>query len=409
MTDPRISEHPMQQDGSPPPTHPLLLRLAVRLLAKAERSVADRAVRLRLDARELPEVCDAIDGESIRRVEWLLRDLERTGWARLVLSRERPFAGFADRSPQLELIDFDALAAWAGYTPRADRWQQRWMSHLEHQWAEPDVARKQALIEYLGRNPLRALADSDLESAQRSLETLRDLCASGRSMPVREASAQAFQGRSKVLDNRDELLRLLGAESGQFWEAPIQLLVDIPARIDEALFIENLVTFERMADTRRDGWRSSLLIYAAGFRAGAKRLRQSAGCRLYLRAGCADPATATRSTTSLLQPVTAWLFENAPLPVRFFGDLDFSGMQILASLREGFAQAEAWRSGYGDLILALQGGEGHQPEAAGKEGQIDPGTTGCPYADEVLLATLRRFGRFIDQESWRGCGGFTAP
>ena len=68
---------------------------------------------------------------------------------------------------------------------------------------------------------------------------------------MREASARAFHGRSKVLDSRDELLRLLGAAPGQFWEAPIQLLVDIPPAFDEALFVENLVTFERMADARR--------------------------------------------------------------------------------------------------------------------------------------------------------------
>ena len=89
--------------------------------------------------------------------------------------------------------------------------------------------------------------------------------------------------------------------------------------------------------------------------------------------------------------------------MRSFGDLDFAGMQILASLREVFAQAEAWRPGYGELIRALSEGGGHLPEMASKERQTDPGTTGCRYADDELLPLMRQRGRFVDQEVF-GCG-----
>jgi hypothetical protein len=70
-------------------------------------------------------------------------------------------------------------------------------------------------------------------------------------MPLREVSANVFHERSKVLDNREELLRVLGAGEGQFYESPVQLLVSAPDSIGFALFVENLVTFERMADERR--------------------------------------------------------------------------------------------------------------------------------------------------------------
>lgn len=41
------------------------------------------------------------------------------------------------------------------------------------------------------------------------------------------------------------------------------------------------------------------------------------------------------------------------------------------------------------------------PTGPGVEGQqIDPGETGCPYAGEVLLPTMRRHGRFVDQEAF---------
>ena len=111
------------------------------------------------------------------------------------------------------------------------------------------------------------------------LQAAHDLPGLKISAALREASARVFHGRSKVLDSRDELLRLLGAKPGQFWDAPIQLLVDIPATFDEALFVENLVTFERMADVRQPHWAHSLLIYAAGFKGSARRLRHRNGAR----------------------------------------------------------------------------------------------------------------------------------
>ena len=101
-----------------------------------------------------------------------------------------------------------------------------------------------------------------------------------------------------------------------------------------------------------------------------------------------------------LEAVGAWLFGKSDLPVRFFGDLDFAGMQILGSLREVFAQAEAWRPGYAKLATVLSAGDGHTPEAAGKGRQGDPGITGCAYADGVLLPLMRQSGRFVDQEGF---------
>ncbi len=379
---------------------PILLRIAASLLAKAERSSGERAVRLKLDRRELPELYDQVHAEAVGRVELLLREIERTGWVRLILTRERDFAGFADRKPQLELIDFDALADWAGYRRLAESWQRRLVAHLEQHWRDPGAERKRALLEYLIRSPLAALAALPAEEAMSSLQALAALCRSGVAMPLREASARVFQGRSKVLDSRDELLRLLGAGPGQFWEAPIQLLLDIPPAFDEALFVENLVTFERMADARGADWQHSLLIYAAGFKGSAKRLRHRNGCRVYLRASHADALALEPLAVRGLEAVDAWLFGKSDLPVRFFGDLDFSGMQILGSLREVFAQAAAWQPGYAKLAALLSDGHSHAPEAAGKERQGDPGTTGCNYADRVLLPLMRQSGRFVDQEGF---------
>lgn len=397
-----------------PSPHPFLLRLARLLLAKAERSTTQGPVRLPLDRKAAPELHDAVEADQIQLLRMQLDDLCATGWVALLLEAPRAFASFSDRKPRLELCDFDALAAWAGYTPQAQRWRQQWRAHLAaHCAANPleAPADPAAVLDHLARSPLVPVEGLPVEEATRSLATLTNLCRSGQAMALREAPARAFQGRSKVLDHREELLRLLGATSGQFTEAPIQLLLAPPhwnptgssdgggSAFTDVLFIENLVTFEHMADTRASAWAGSLLVYAAGFRGSARRLRSRTGCRLYLRAPASTPS---------LPEIERWLFRPLkderngapPVQVCFFGDLDHAGMQILASLREVFPQAGAWRPGYERLARLLSAGAGHPPELAAKAQQTDPGRTGCAYADNELLPLLRSRGRFIDQEAF---------
>lgn len=409
MDTPELSSIP-----GPPSPHPFLLRLARSLLAKAERSTAQGPVRLPLDRKAAPELHDAVNVDQIQLLRMQLDELCATSWVALRLEAPRAFAGFSDLKPRLELCDFDALAAWAGYTPQALRWRQQWRAHLAAHWAadrQNAPADLPAVLDHLARNPLVAVEGLSLDEATRSLSALTALCRSGQTMVLREASARAFQGRSKVLDHREELLRLLGSTAGQFTEAPIQLLLAPPlgkpagandsgaSAFKDVLFIENLVTFEHMADARAQAWAGSLLVYAAGFRGSARRLRSRAGCRLYLRA----PASAAS-----LPAIERWLFEppqdarkgSLAVPVSFFGDLDHAGMQILASLREVFSQASAWRPGYVQLASLLVAGAGHPPELAAKAQQMDPGCTGCAYADDELLPLLRSQGRFIDQEAF---------
>lgn len=388
---------PPLRGTDPPAVHPFLQRLATAILAKAERSTGQGPVRLALDRKTAPELHAATDADQLQLLVMLLDDLCATGWLAMRIEPARAFAGFTDRKPRLELRDFDALAAWAGYTPQALRWQRQWRSYLAQQWASHSTAacpgEPQVVIEYLSRNPMAQLECLSLEEATRSLSALVELCRSGRSMALREASACVFQGRAKLLDNREELLRLLGAAPGQFFEPPIQLLVALPhgSTFADVLFIENLVTFERMAEARAAQWRHSLLVFAAGFRGSARRLRSRSGCRLYLQAPWSETGLAA---------VESWLFEAAEVPVGFFGDLDFAGMQILASLREVFPGGSAWYHGYQALASLLAQGGGHLPEQASKSQQTDPGATGCAYADAKLLPAIRRFGRFIDQEAF---------
>ena len=97
------------------------------------------------------------------------------------------------------------------------------------------------------------------------------------------------------------------------------------------------------------------------------------------------------------ETVEKWLFSDSPsLPAWFWGDLDWSGMRILRTLRETFREVGAWEPGYAPMRAILLDGRGHQPEAADKRGQQPLASTGCGYADAQLLPLLGR--GFVDQE-----------
>jgi hypothetical protein len=249
-----------------------------------------------------------------------------------------------------------------------------------------------ALAEYLARSPMLALEHLGIEGATSALERLYQACRDGGQLPLRELSARVFQGRSKVLVSRGELLRVLGAQPSQFQEAPIQLLASVPPAPTEVLFIENLLTFETMAAQRQPAWSDAILLYAAGFRGGARRLLEPGASVVYLREDA--PSGGAHTVRSFLQ-------RPAQTPVVFYGDLDFSGLDILRNLRQVFSHAQAWRPGYEALLALLHDGGSHRPEWAEKERQSDPGATGCTWADQVLLPALRESGRFVDQEAVR--------
>jgi hypothetical protein len=384
----------------------MLIRLAHALLNKAGRSQehgsqGHRSVTLKLDAKVLPELHATQTPDGLASIDALLQSLVQTGWVSLRTKKPEAFQTLADQDPTLELRDADALALWSGHQPEGPKWSRELVKQLRAPGVL-DVPDATALLDYLQRNPLPWFAGMPAGEVAEVLNALAAACATTTGRPalfLRELSARHFKGHSKVLDKREECMRLLGAEADQFSEAPVQLLVCLPETsaeaqaFDEVLFIENLVTFERMALKRQPAWARCALVFASGFKGAARRLRQPRGASLYWRGQAHAMAT---------QAFTKWLYGQAHtgLPVCFYGDLDFAGLQILAQLRQSFVHCEAWRPGYGALATAMQAGHAHAPESAGKEAQTDPGHTGCPHADLVLLPLLRESGLCIDQECW---------
>jgi hypothetical protein len=93
-----------------------------------------------------------------------------------------------------------------------------------------------------------------------------------------------------------------------------------------------------------------------------------------------------------------WLRAGMKLPSWFWGDLDYSGMRIIAALRGVFEGLSAWEPGYQPMLERLRGGDGHTPDEAGKGKQTPIEFTGCGYVDSYLLPEIRNMNRFLDQE-----------
>jgi len=263
---------------------------------------------------------------------------------------------------------------------------------------EHDRAWAAALGEYLPNLPAEmaeALRRKPLELAERSPQQLAQRLAEAathlhKGMSLREASARAFWGNSKVLDGRSALITAICTKHAAL---PVALQVHIPATWEGVLLIENEASFIRACQHAGASHSRAALLFCSGFRGAATRLRSVGGARLFVS-----------SSTQIqdLHGFDRWLNtpqENA-MPVWFFGDLDFSGMAILRELRQSFIQIKAWQPGYSVLLERLFAGEAHFGAESNKQGQRDPISTGCEYSDTVLLPALRRTQQFVDQEAF---------
>ncbi len=213
-------------------------------------------------------------------------------------------------------------------------------------------------------------------------------------LSLRQLSSRCFAGDSKFLDNREDLIRELYPER-VIAPRPVMVSVFLPARIEGVLFIENQDSYLQAVSDELGTRHKFALVYAAGFRGSAGRIRQREGVSLHYHGASAMNGQAQ---------LEAWWFgpDTAGWPCWFWGDLDYAGMGILKAFRQRFGNMQAWQPGYRPMLDRLQKGQGHAPAMTDKQAQTDPGSTGCDYADTVLLPLMRQHGMFVDQEGTQG-------
>lgn len=372
---------------------PVVVAVANVLLDRRETgpAIRERPLKLKLDDAVYRGLFTGPASEA--DYHWsLLGQMERAGWIRLHVDPPRrgrnATAGYY-RNPKAELADEEGLRHLTGRDRPDDvtRWRQTLVAAAVTALGDA----QHPVVAMLARRAERfRLTDNAAEVADRLLR-LREM--DPASFLLREASSQLFWGHSKVLDQQEDLIAaLLGVEECPFLQSPIQISVVMPhVECRSVLFVENLATFERLS--RHGGPPETALVFASGYKGTARRLRSPTGASLYFR-------WPDLPNVQAAEHFARWLHRlddiAAPMPVLFFGDLDYEGMGILKALRECFPGACTYRPGYEQLLALL--GEGHSAEVASKTGQRDPGTTGCDYADDVLLPALRKAGRFVDQE-----------
>jgi hypothetical protein len=292
------------------------------------------------------------------------------------------------------LYDVDWQGAKVTFAPEVEETLRVW---LRRDWNEPAAMVWRRAIERHApkfHDAGAALLSQRIAIENRSADDIVAALAAAAGirvpMTLRQLSATVFWGDSKILDERGELIAALLPHL-KILDRVLVIAVHLPELCNGVLFIENQDTYTAAAAGTPTEALEFALVYVAGFRGTAARVRNRLGSLLHY----AGPGL-----RELASHFDAWWYDGGAAfgPAWFWGDLDFAGMQILKSLRSRFENLEAWPVGYEPLRVQMQAGGGHGLLTDDSKGQVDPVLTGCAYADSVLLPAIRRHGR-RDQES----------
>jgi hypothetical protein len=379
---------------------PLAKRLLGSALDRLDRSRPEdrtNAVRIPIDPNTAPEIFRA---ETIadREIAWHVIDvLADAGIGILAYRRAARHGSREDRQPLFEIsttpANEDRLRAFYGRPRPGLKYSDEWRCLVQSSELDNDI---KAAISDL---PVSIPGRSATEVFSR-LISIRSLHDHRETLHLREVSSRIFWGLSKVLDNRSDLVAaLLGLAECPYPAQPIHLNVYFAGAFSWILFIENKTSFERAIRDAREAllhgrfspYAGAALIYSSGFMGTAGRMRKSSGSRAFY---CLD----TVSNANQVEVFDVAFYSDIDVNTAFWGDLDHAGIAILSSLRTNFPSARAWEPGYAPMLGRLESGEGHAPEEAKKVGQKMILSTGCSYADSVLIPALAKHGRFIDQE-----------
>lgn len=362
-----------------------LLNFLVDKLDSADAQGKQLVRAIKLDVKSFPALYKA-SLEEERERQWMqLKHMVAWGWFELKTDRQQPGQAPYECNPRLTIKDDVALRQATGRLIRVRSSGELWRDAV---YALPGL--DDSVKEVISRMRLEVPGRTADEVVQQLalLPTIAE-----EPLLLREASARLFWGLSKVLDGRQQLVSaILQVDECPFPEMPIQLQVFLPPdRFTGVLFIENLATFEQATRAGTGRYSNLALVYAAGFKGSARRLRSATGSSVYF---AAHGAMDEKQTGKFL----AWLRAGTKLPCWFWGDLDHAGMRILVALRGVFDGISAWELGYAPMLERLLAGQGHAPESGVKAGQQAIDATGCPYADSMLIPAMAKTGQFVDQE-----------
>lgn len=209
-----------------------------------------------------------------------------------------------------------------------------------------------------------------------------------RRISWRQLSAHFFFGDSKYLDSsarRSFLAELFPVLSESVNDRPLQLSAYLSRTPKAVLFVENWDTFLWLIGL--GSVEDYHLLYTAGFKATARNIRHS-GAAQFFYAG---------DFSKIYEFENFWFdSSNQQFDVYFWGDLDYSGLDILNKLSASFPTICGWHLGYEPMLGSLACG--HSAGQAGKERQKAPVELPCNFSRTKLLPALDSTGLMLDQE-----------
>ncbi|WP_287173477.1 Wadjet anti-phage system protein JetD domain-containing protein [Mesorhizobium sp.] len=383
-------------------------RIFEKALDRLDRASAEdriNAVRIPIDVDTAPEIFSA-ETNADRELAWhVLKTLEQDNLGRIEFGKAARHGAFHERKPVfvISMLAEDRIRGAYGRPRRGPSYSLVWQRLVD------SSALSEQAKDIIRKLPI-AIADRKAEEVFERLMTIQEKHDPKADALLREISARAFWGLSKILDARHDLVAaLLDLDECPYADQPIHLSVYFAGAYDgRLLFIENKTSFERAirdihhAAAGESAYAGMAVIYCSGFVGSSRNLRKSQSVRLF-------HAIDEISLAASIELFKRDLFSDVDVPTYFWGDLDYSGMAILHHLRGTFRSAMAWEPGYALMLGHLLTGVGHTPEEARKEGQRPIELTGCRYADEALLPAIRAHGRFVDQEGFRVVGVFDRP
>lgn len=216
------------------------------------------------------------------------------------------------------------------------------------------------------------------------------------SQTLRNLSAKCFWGDSKFLDSKLKLVQaLFPRASHTILPRPIMMNISLPEQIEDIIFIENQDSFLMLKQLAEKDPRflKTAFVYSSGFKGTSSTIRKR---------GQVVFSCLSNPNSTAFSDFENWWFdsdtESSNIKSYFWGDMDYAGMGILSSLRKSFRHVVCWPMGFNRMLDFHQHGHGHQIRDSKKMQQLDPGTTGCSLADNIILPEIRRSQRFLDQE-----------
>lgn len=362
----------------------LVRRLLHSFLDKLDKN--EMRLNIKISATSAPELFDYYQEDTAGLWQLVMElDHQYHIWS-VQLARQSRYKENYENANLKFLPEREALVRHWLHRPAQDGYSLLWQSVIKKH-SDRFEDNGSTLLGNIIRIPERG-AEAVVKAFIRVGEELR------KPIGLRTLSARCFWGDSKFLDRKEALVReIYPALSENLSTRPVLMCAWLPSDIQHIVFIENQDTFIELAHSSIP---HTGFIYSSGLGRKTARLRKPESAVFsFINSQLTEEEEA--------QFVQWWQGNGAgsPIKVWFWGDLDFAGMSILKSLREGFPDMDAWKPGYQPLLQRLANGDCHDRFCNGKENQLDPECTGSSYADEVLLPRMRETGAFVDQEALR--------